>query len=267
MNSDATLLLDLDERNLAHFLSALALAAFSLRVDGQAVESRRCWWPEQPGQFAIQTELPADLFRALLFAKAGAFLRTMRWTPGLGGASSGLPVSGDEIGVNPFIGLSGEAGENTPLKGFSARVLPEPTLAEQVLKLKPADGERGWLEQFDRGAGSWSYDHRVNQHASDAGISSDAEGTGDRDPLYPAIELLSFAAIAFFAPVHAWQVTANGLQACAWARPLPLGMASLAASGRIHGLSGRCYQFAYRGAAHGKGSAYHYFPPATLQST
>lgn len=274
--TDTTLLLDLDERNLAHFLSALALAALAWRVEGTGIKSRRCWWPEKPGQFAIRTELAAGEFRPLLFAKAHDFLKAMQWHSGLGGASSGLVTSGSEIGVNPFVALSGEAGENTPLKGFSARVLPGATLPEQQAKLPPPNGKADWLNHLDRGVASWGFDCRVNQHASDAGLSSDAENTGHLDPFYPAVELLGLAAAAFFVPAHAWPPLAddrgikqreekNALQAYAWTQPLPLTMFALAATGRLHGLSARRYKFAYRGAAHGKGNAYHFFPPATLQ--
>lgn len=266
MESDTTLILDLDERNLAHFLSALALVAFAGRIEGEALESRRCWWPESgPGHFAIQTEHPRDKFRALLFDKAHRFLADMKWHSGLGGASQGILVSGDEIGLNPFVSLSGDAEENTPLKGFSARVLPSKTLPDQIAELKPPDSHPDWLNQLSCGAGSWGFDCRVNAHASDAGTSSDAENTGDRDPFYPAIELLGLAAAAFFVPSHAWQVAKNALQASAWNRTIPLAMAPIAATGRIHGLSARCYKFAYRGAAHGKGGAYHFFPPANTQ--
>lgn len=264
METETALLLDLDERNLAHFLSALALTALAQRVEGSAVEYRRCWWPEL-GRFAIQSELPPESFRRLLFSKAHEFLKGMKWHPGLGGAVNGILLSGNEIGVNPFIALSGEAGENTPLKGFSARVLPGKTLPDQLAKLQPPEARPDWLNQLANGAGSWGFDCRVNQHASDAGISSDAENTGDRDPFYPAVELLGLTAAAFFVPAHAWQVERNALQASAWGRPLPLPMAALAATERIHGLPVRSYKFAYRGAAHGKGSAYHFFPAATLQ--
>ncbi len=264
MESDTTLLLELDERNLAHFLSALALASLAERELGNAPESRCCWWPE-PGCFAIQTDQPRDEFRALLFVKAHAFVSAMKWHSGLGGASSGLFVSGSEIGMNPFISLSGDTGENTPLKGFSARVLPGATLPEQQAKLPPPNGHLDWLNHLDRGAASWGFDCRVNQHASDAGTSSDAENSGHLDPFYPAAELLGLAAVSFFVPAHAWQLDKNSLQVRAWTDPLPLSMVALAASSRIHGLPSRRYQFAYRGAAHGKGSAYHFFPPGILQ--
>jgi len=271
MESETILLLELDERNLAHFLSSLALAALARRVrhEGSTIESiefRRCWWPK-PGDFAIQTELPAEQFRRLLFTKAHGFLKAMKWHPGLGGAAYGILVSGSEIGVNPFIALSGEAGENSPLKGFSARVLPGATLPEQLAKLRAPDSCPDWLNQLDRGAGSWGFDFRVNMHASDAGISSDAENSGHLDPFYPAVELLGLAAAAFFVPAHAWQMKKNALVASAWTQPVPMAMAALAATGCVHGLPARRYKFSRRGAAHGKGRAYHFFPPATLLQT
>jgi hypothetical protein len=104
-------------------------------------------------------------------------------------------------------------------------------------------------------------------HASDTGYSPDAEGTGDSNPFYPAIELLSLAAAAFFAPAQAWQIARNSLLASAWAQPLPLPMAALAATGRVHGLASRSYLFVYRPAAHGDGGKYRFFPPATIQSS
>lgn len=151
MEAETTLLLGLDERNFAHFLSGLSLAALARRVpvEGNSIRtfgSHRCWWP-RPGGFAIQTELPAEQFRLLLFTTAHEFLKAMKWHPGLGGAAHGVLVSGSEIGVSPFIALSGEAGENTPLKGFSARVLPGATLLEQLAKLRVPDGCSDWLNQ------------------------------------------------------------------------------------------------------------------------
>jgi hypothetical protein len=107
----------------------------------------------------------------------------------------------------------------------------------------------------------------VNAHASDAGISSDAEGTGSQDPIFPAIELLSVVAAAFFAPAHAWPVTDRKLRVEAWTYPIPLGMAAFAGTGLIHGLPSRFLNFACRGSAHGKGGAYRYFPEATLETS
>jgi hypothetical protein len=263
MKAEAPLLLDLDPRNLAHFLSALALAALAERLEGAGQESRRCWW-EDNEHFAIQSEYPAEHFRTLLYGKAFEFLKALKWVAGIGGAAQGIMVSGSEFGVNPFVALNGDASETTPLKGFSARVIPGATLPQQIEKLKSPTSTEDWLNQLGRGVSNWGFDCRVNAHASDAGISSDAENTSDRDPFCPAVELLSLAAAAFFAPCHAWQVTKRTLIVSAWTCPILLSAASCAATGRIRGLGAHSYTFTWRGAAHGKGGAYHFFPPAKL---
>ena len=270
MESDTTLLLDLDERNLAHYLSALALAALAQRIAGPAPESRRCWWPASgPSHFAIQTELPCDEFRALLFAKAHQFIAALEWNPGLGGVEQGILTSSEEIGVNPFVPLNGEDEERPLLRAFSAKVIPQNVLPQQKLELKTPNECSSWLNQLasgtDRrvkdGVSSWGYDYRVNLHASDAGISSDAEGTGRLDPLYPAIELLSLTGAAFFAPAHAWTEDSS-LGVKAWTQPMSLSLAAFASSGRIHGLPSRSLTFLPRGSAHGKGGSFKFFPPA-----
>lgn len=262
MKPDSLLLLDLDERNLAHFLAALALAAMAERIAEADQHNRTCWWKDDE-HFAIQSEHPAERFRSLLYSSAFEFLKRLKWIPGLGGVAQGILASGTEVGINPFIYLGGGSGR-PPLRTFAAKVVPAGVLPPQVKKLQvPANGD--WLGTVARGASSsWGFDCRVKAHASDAGISSDAEKTGDVNPFYPAIELLSLAAAAFFVPCHAWQVTDNSLLAFAWTRPIPLSMASLAATGRVHGLPARSYAFTWRSAAHGEGKAYHFFPPASL---
>jgi len=270
MESDTTLILDLDERNLAHYLAALALAAFAQRIEGPTPETRRCWWPESGlGPFAIQTECPREEFQALLYAKAYEFIAALEWHPGLGGVEQGVIASGEEMGVNPFVPLDGEGEERPLLRAFSAKVIPQNVLPQQKLELKTPSECPAWLSQLASGAGrrvkdgvsSWGYDYRVNLHASDAGISSDAEGTGRLDPIYPAIELLSLVGAAFFAPAHAW--TEDGsLCVTAWTKPQSLSLAALASSSRIHGLPSRSLTFLPRGGAHGKGGSFRFFPPA-----
>jgi hypothetical protein len=266
MNTEPPLLLELDEANLAHFLSALTLAALAKDMEGGRSDSRRCWWTDD-GHFAIQNEQAGLDFRANLFTRAFRFLAAMKWHSGLGGAAHGVLASGVQLGLNPFVTLGGEPHETTPLKGFSARVLPAATLQQQISALKPPVEGIDWLHQRARGVSSWGFDCRVNMHASDAGISSDAEGTSERDPFYPAIELLGLAAAGYFVPCHAWQVNGNSIHASAWVHPIPLPMATFAATGQIRGLPTRTYAYTYRRAAHGKGGAYHFFPPATLQET
>ena len=260
MKPDDPLLFDLDQRNLAHFLSALALAALADRIERAGRASRTCWW--EGGHFAIQSEYSGRDFRLLLYSKAYEFLKALRWISGLGGVAQGVLVSGREIGINPFIYLGGDS-RRPPLRAFSAKVVPAKVLPEQISKLlSPIDD--WWLNQIERGVSSWGFDCRVNMHASDAGISSDAEGTGGSDPIFPAIELLSLAAVSFFVPANAWQTGDHSLSAAAWTCPIPLQMALLASTGRIHGLPACGWTFASRGRAHGKGSSFQFFPPAIL---
>lgn len=273
MKSETTLILDLDERNLAHFLSALALAVLAERIEGHDPECRRCWWPEHgPGYFSIRSEHPRDDFRKLLFAKAHTFLSELEWHPGIGGVEQGIITSGKEVGVNPFFPLNAKGDERPLLRAFSAKVIPQNVLPQQKLELKDPSECPAWLNQVASGAGrrvkdgvsSWGYDCRVNIHASDAGISSDAEGTGRLDPIFPAIELLGLAGAAFFAPAHAWTLE-NGICVTAWTNQLPLGLAALASAGRVHGLASRNLTFLARGGAHGKGGSFRFFPPAIIQ--
>lgn len=272
MQPETTLMLDLDERNLAHFLSGLALAALAQRVEGSAIESRRCCWPER-GCFAIETEHSCEQFRSQLFTKAHEFLTTLNWHQGFGGVEQGIIASGDELGVNPFVPLGGDSDERPLMRTFSAKVVPSKVLPHQIAELRsPAECSQ-WLSQIavghERrvrgGVSSWGYDCKVNMHASDAGISSDAEGTGHLDPIYPAIELLSLTGASFFAAANAWTRERTTLDVTAWTDPVPLMMASAAASGLVHGIAGCKLRFAPRGAAHGKGASFRFFPPATLQ--
>jgi hypothetical protein len=259
MKPDIPLLLDLDQRNLAHFLSALALASLADRIEGAGRQSRMCWW-EDDEHFAIQSEQPAEPFRSLLYSRAYELLKALEWISGLGGVAQGLLVSGREVGINPFINLSGDS-RRPPLRAFSATVVPAKVLPAQIKKLRdPANG--AWLSEVERGVSSWGFDCRVNMHASDAGISSDAEGTGGSNPIYPAIELLSLAAVSFFVPANLWQTGENSLCVTAWSKPIPLHMAPLASAGTIHGLPARLLNFTSRGRAHGKGRSFRFFPPA-----
>jgi len=262
----------LNERNLAHFLASLALAGLAGRIEGSEKDTRKCCWNEE-GQFSIYSEFPPEQFRALLFAKAHEFLAALEWIPGFGGVEHGILISGSEVGINPFVPLGGDSDERPLLRAFSAKVVPRNVLPQQVAELKSPTECPSWLDQIACGVGrkiedgvsSWGYDSRVNMHASDAGISSDAEGTGILDPIFPAIELLSLAAAAFFVPAHAWTIGDRKLRVAAWTMPLPISMTALGSAGQIRGLRARFLIFASRGSAHGKGGSFRFFPEATLE--
>ena len=154
--------------------------------------------------------------------------------------------------------------------------------------LKPAAKADEWLFQRGFGVASWKFDPRVAGHAYDQGFGSNEDQSGDRDPFYPAIELLSIAGAAFFAGPQAWLLHAEALTYCIWQEPIPLFLAALTASpiplpsakrskagaktpparyeptSLLDGVGCRYYRLATRGNAYGKGAAYRHFPEATL---
>jgi len=155
MKPDTLLLLDLDQRNLAHFLSALALAALAERIEGEGWHSRLCWW-EDNEHFAIHTEHPAEHLQSLLYSKAYEFLEALKWVSGLGGVAQGLLISGSEVGLNPFTYLGGDSSR-PPLRAFSAKVVPAKVLPEQIKQLQ-APTSALWLDHLGRGVSSWGFD-------------------------------------------------------------------------------------------------------------
>lgn len=123
-----------------------------------------------------------------------------------------------------------------------------------------------WLRQRAYGVASWGFDSSVGSHAYDLGFSSNDEGSGDVDPIYPALELLSFAGAAFYIAPQSWQADEESLHYAIWHERLPLALVPLAVAGCAYGLSDAQYVVASRGGAYGKGAAYRYFPEATLIS-
>ncbi|MDQ3622905.1 MAG: hypothetical protein M3463_10510 [Verrucomicrobiota bacterium] len=96
--------LALDERNLAHFLAALALSGLAERIQPPKSAARMCWWEEDGAfsHFVIETEFDAEYLRKHLFAAAHQFVTSLKWVAGIGGVVQGLIAAGDEIGINPF---------------------------------------------------------------------------------------------------------------------------------------------------------------------
>ncbi|MGI8743800.1 MAG: hypothetical protein ACR2NN_14745 [Bryobacteraceae bacterium] len=246
----------LDERNLAHVFSAVALCGLASTHREARAELSSCWWTEDG--FVLKTTLTS----LALFESANEFVRSIRWVEGLGSAEQGTFCASDEVGSNPFIKLADSGKQRCPLYTFSARVKPGSLIAEQQTSLNSPSEDSRWLEQVKIGVGSWGFDYRVNSHAYDLGFSSDAEQSGDQDPIFPAIELLSIAASAFYADVHGWQTDPTTIRYFVWCEPVSLALVGYAVAGRLNGLSGRSYLATNRGAAYGKGAAYRFFPDA-----
>jgi hypothetical protein len=257
-------LLRLDERNLAHVLSAVTLAALVPRSADGCV-SDTCRWCSEG--FVLTTRAS----KSSLFDIADEFVRRIRWVPGLGPVQQGTFATSDEIGFNPFWLLAGDAREGSsakrirsPFKAFSAQVKPGTLLNQQQQVLQPPAATDGWLAQLTVGVGSWGFDCRVGSHAYDQGFSSNEEGSGNLDPIYPATELLSIAAASFFCAVHAWQSDDLAVRYSVWRERLCLSLVPYAVTGKLEGLRGRRYRVSNRGAAYGKGAAYRFFPEAEI---
>jgi hypothetical protein len=252
--------LPLDERNLSHVLTALSFAGLAAKAAGVSTTSQ-CWWSDDG--FVIST--PTD--QATLLAKADGLARSLRWVPALGKVHEGVIAAECMLGINPVASLAGADDERSAFKTFAGRLRPAlDLLPKQVAVLAPplADESTRWLLQTARGVSSWGWDSCVGSHNYDLGISSDAEGTADFDPIHPAIELLALAGAAFFAPAQVLQVGDSKIDYSIWTHAISTQLAPLAIARRIDGLPGRRYQTASRGASYGKGGAYRYFPESVI---
>lgn len=261
MKAEHEFTLPLDDRNLAHVLSALALVGIAAE-EGDAGD---CGW--SAAGFSIRLAMD----QTALFQRADAMLRSLRWIEGLGvdeklkvtaKSHHGLLQRAGETGLNPFISFVTSGAESSPLKTYSGQVDPVKILSSQLERLHPPSSGSEWLHQRSFGANSWGFDSAVGSHAYDLGFGSNDEGSGDADPVYPAVELLSLAGAAFFSTPHSWQTGADSFRYFIWSEHLPLSLASRAAGGLIDGISGTFHTLATRGAAYGKGAAYRYFPEA-----
>ncbi len=287
--------LPLDEHNLAHVLTALAIAGIADEMDGASPNSR-CWWTDD----VFKLLLPHD--QNTLFDKAHTFVKSIRWIAGIGcneknkgklkleaSAHHGLFVAEGPYSGNPLLSYHDQGVTSSIFKTFSAQQRPATLLNRQHTALKEPVDVDDWLFQRATDVGSrWNLDCRVTSHAYDQGFGSDQDQSGKRDPFYPAIELLSIAGAAFFAASHAWLIHAEKLGYCIWPQSISLSLAPLAAcivppplqkrgntssrrspmrwkpASLLDGLDCRHYQLATRGNAYGKGAAYRHFPEASL---
>jgi hypothetical protein len=260
--------LPLDERNLAHVLTALALAGIADGME-DANPASRCWWTEDEFKLLI----PAT--QSALFKAAHDLVQGIRWVEGIGcnekreikaAPHHGLFTTARAQLGNPLISFHDQGITSSIFKTFSGQLNPAKLLSKQLAALKPADGHPDWLFQSGQGVAGWKFDCRVSGHAYDQGYSANEEGSGDLTPFYPAIELLSIAGAAFFAGPHVWLTNEDTLSYCVWQHPIFLPLAPLAAAALLDGIDGRHYKLATRGNAYGKGAAYRHFPEANLIS-
>ena len=284
------IVLSLDERNLAHVLTALALASIADALDPLHPHSRCCWAEDGFKLLMPQT-------KAELFAGAHDFIKSMAWVEGIGANEKcevkasphhGLFTAKGGHSGNPLLSYHDQGITSSVFKTFSGQQSPATPLEQQQNSLELPTQASDWLFQRGLGVTSWKFDCRVASHAYDLGFGSNEDQSRDRDPSYPAIELLSIAGAAFFAGPQAWLYEPGTLHCRIWTEPLPFALASLAVTfqvpdalklsklspedlGRVleetstlNGIGGRFYTFSTRGNAYGKGAAYRHFPEATL---
>ena len=263
------MLLHFDERNLAHLLSALALAGIADEVS--PCEASRCRWRDD----AFWLRVPID--QNGLFKIADAFLRNIKWIAGIGIDTSdknkrkitasphhGLFSTDARHFGNPLISYHDQGTTSSLFKTFSGQKGPDDILDKQVKALVApvTDKPDEWLFQRAKGVASWKFDSRVGGHAYSQGFCANDDGSGDQSPFYPAIELLSIAGAAFFSAANAWLTDEDTLCYSVWRTALPLHLAPLAAANLLEGVDAKCFCLSPSVNTYGKGTAYKHFPEA-----
>jgi len=280
----------LDERNLAHVLAALALAGIADSLDSPNLNSR-CWWAEDGINFQITQT------KEKLLSEAHEFVKSIAWIDGIGSDEKRAIKASPHHGLftaknghcgNPLLSYHDQGTTSSVFKTFSGQQSPATPLTRQQSSLKAPMDTADWLLQSGKGVTSWKFDCRVASHAYDLGFSSNEDQSRELDPFYPAIELLSIAGAAFFAGPQAWLLHAESLGYCIWQKPIPVHLASLAATivppppnkrdqanskkqttryelkSLLDGIDCRYYRATPRGSSYGKGASYNHFPEATL---
>ena len=289
MSNPEPITLPLDERNLAHVLTALALAGIADSLDSARPDSH-CWWADD----GFKLRIPQT--KSALFAEAHDFVKSIAWVEGIGSNEKhevkasphhGLFIAKGGRCGNPLLSYHDQGITSSVFKTFSGQQSPATPLDRQQKALKAPAETADWLFQPGFGVASWKFDCRVASHAYDLGFGSNEDQSGDRDPFYPAIELLSIAGAAFFAGPQAWLNEAEVLHCRIWEEPVTLSLASLAAvfqvpsslnlsklsptelkrvleeASLLNGIGGRFYIFTTRGNSYGQGDYYRHFPEAT----
>jgi hypothetical protein len=260
-----TIELPLDERNLAHILTALAIAGIA-DAHPDATPDDHCWWAND--MFILDILLN----KQELFRKSHTLVMSMKWVAGIGAAAKGkvaasahqgLFIADGCTGCNPLLDYKSQGAESSIFKTFSGQQSPATPLKRQQEQLQTIDAHNDWLFQEGRGVASWKFDAAVGSHAYDRGFGSHDDQSGQHDPFYPAIELLSMAGAAFFAAPQTWLLADEEMAYAIWKQPVSLSLAPLAAAGLVDGIDSHTYTLATRGNAYGKGAAYRHFPRAS----
>lgn len=141
--------LSLDERNLAHVLTALAIAGIADAHPDATVDDR-CWWAEE----VFVLDIPLN--NQELFKKAHELVMSMKWVAGIGAAAKGnvaasahhgLFVADGCNGCNPLLDYKSQGIESSIFKTFSGQQSPATPLKRQQEQLQAVDAQQDWLFQ------------------------------------------------------------------------------------------------------------------------
>jgi|GEM_PF-2107675 hypothetical protein len=255
-----------EERNLAHFFSALALCGIADEKfpSGQS----RCWWTN--AEFYLLIPKTGDD----LVSEAYNFVSNIKWIPGIGcdekgkmkaSPHNGLYVADNHYCGNPLINYHDQGVSSSVYKTFSGQQGPDDILEKQKAALvkPPIKGKLGdWLFQKAKGVASWKFDARVGGHAYNQGFSANDDKSADQTPFYPAIELLSIAGAAFFSAGNAWLSDEDTLIYSVWRKKIPPRLAPIAAASLLDGVDAVSYSLAPSANSFGKGASYKHFSVA-----
>jgi len=253
----------LREDNFAEVLAGMAILGIVAGVQETTEDATARWTASGLNLSGLWTE-------EQLLAPTRAFLSSLAWLPSPGGPHLGGFQAESRLGVCPFVRLNSKDADPSIWKTFSGQVTPIRISSWQrqaFSESSAATSFRELLQTSADGVGSWGYDNRTTGHTLDQGFSSDAEKTGEFDPVFLVTDMLSVAALSFFLPAPALQRSEERVTYFLWTEAIPLALAPLAFCSLLNGHPGRAYQATRRPKAFGKGGAFKYWPAATLIAT
>jgi hypothetical protein len=252
-----TIRIPLQENNLAEVLAGIAILGI-LEIHGP--NANCCSWHH--GILIIE----AALSEPELLQKVHDFLIEMQWVQSLGDVHQGVFKSGNLIGVSPFMDC---ANHGTPsiFKNFSGQVTCSKIAEDQhqaIIGIR-SDSFSDWLAVTVTEVSSWGLDWRTNAHSLDIGFSPNDDNTSKFNPIFPAVEVLATAALAFFLAPSCLLKHEESLTYFLWRDSIPSSLTAQALIGNVNGLQGKSYEVARRPKSYGKGASYKYFPAAIIK--
>lgn len=253
-----TISISLQENNLAEVLAGIAILGI---LEIHCPNANCCSWHQSMLYIeAVVSELE-------LLQKVQQFLTEMAWVESLGDVHQGVFKSGNLIGVSPFMDFA-KNGTPSIFKNFSGQVTCHKIAEDQHKAIIGIRSEffSDWLAVTVTEVSSWGLDWRTNAHSLDIGFSPNDDNTGKFNPIFPAVEALATAALAFFLPPTCLLNHEESLSYFLWTDSISSSLTAQAFIGNVTGLQGKSYVVARRPKSYGKGASYKYFPAAIIQN-